>query len=49
MEARRIEIFPLLRAGLKNTEISKQLNVNRMTVHRVERRLNASKFAKDHP
>ena len=32
MEAKRIEMSSLFRAGFKRTEISKQLNVSRMTL-----------------
>ena len=35
MEAKRIEIFILLRSDFKNTENSKRMNVSRMTIHRV--------------
>ena len=45
--AKGIEISTLLHAGFKKTEISKQLNVSRMTVHRVEQRLKASESLKD--
>ena len=44
MEAKSIEISSLLRAGFKETEISKQLNVRRISVHRVEQRLKTLKF-----
>ena len=47
MKAKQIEISILLRSGFKKTEISKQLNVNRMTVHRVERMINPLKSLKD--
>ena len=33
MESKRVEIFTLLREGFNKTEILKQLNVSRMTVH----------------
>ena len=49
MEAKRIEISTLLRAGFKKTDISKQLNVSRMTVYRVEQRLKVSESLKDRP
>ena len=39
MEAIRIEMYTLLPAGFKKTEISRQLNFRRMTVCRVEQRL----------
>ena len=48
MEVKRI-IFISLCAGLKNIEILKQLNVNIITVHRVEQRVKVSEFLnKDH-
>ena len=46
MEAKRTEISTLLRAV---TEISKQLNITRMTVHRVEQRQKASESLKERP
>ena len=49
MEAKRIEISALLRAGHKQTDIAKQLNVNRMIVYRVSQRLNNSETLKDRP
>ena len=49
MEAKRFEISTLLLASFKKTEISKQLNVSRMIVHRVEQRLKDSEFHNDHP
>lgn len=49
MEAKRIEISALLRAGHKQTDIAKQLNVSRMTVYRVAQRLNNSETLKDRP
>ena len=49
MNAKRIETTTLLRAGFKKTEISKQLNANRMTVHSLEQRLKASDPTKDCP
>ena len=48
MEAKRIEISTLLRTGLK-IEISKQLNVSRMSVHQVEQCLKGSESLKDDP
>ena len=47
MEAKRIEIPILLRAGFMKTEISKQLKVSRMTIHRAEQRLKSSEFLMD--
>ena len=47
MEAKRIEMFTLLRAGYKKTEISNELNVSRMAIHRVEQHLKASESLKD--
>lgn len=49
MEAKRIEIAALLRASHKKAEIAKQLNVSRMTVHRVSKRLEESESLKDRP
>ena len=49
MEAKRIKISALLRAGFKKADISKQLNVSRMIVHRVDQRLEASEYLKDRP
>ena len=49
MKAKRIEIVTLLCAGLKKTETSKQLNISRMTVHRVQQRLKASVSLQVHP
>ena len=49
MEAKRIEIAALLRASHKKAEIAKQLNVSRMTVHRVAKRLEESESLKDRP
>ena len=45
MEAKRIIIFTLLRAGFKKTK----MNVSWMTIQRVEQRLKASEFIKNHP
>ena len=42
IEAYRIDISTLLQASFKKTEISKQLNVSRISVHGVEQRLEAS-------
>ena len=47
MEATRIEISSLFHAGFRKTKISKQLNVSRMTVQRVEQRLKASESLKN--
>ena len=47
MEAKRIEITTLLRTSFKKIKISKQLNVSRMTVRRVEQHLTASETLKD--
>ena len=49
MEAKRIEISALLRAGHKQTDIARQLSVSRMTVYRVAQRLNNSETLKDRP
>ena len=49
MEAKRFEISALLRAGHKQTDIAKQLNVSRMTVYRVPQRLKNSETLKDRP
>ena len=49
MERKRIEISALLRAGHKQTDIAKQLNISRMTVYRVAQRLNNSDTLKDRP
>ena len=50
MEAKKRNILStLLRVGFKKIEISKQLNVSRMTVHRVEQRLKASESLMDRP
>ena len=38
---KRIEIPTLLRAGFKKTKVSKQLNISRMPVNRVEQHLKA--------
>ena len=39
----------MLLAGFKKIEISKQLNISKMTVHRVDRRLTASVSLTDRP
>ena len=49
MEAKRIEISALLRAGHKKSEIAKRPKVSRMTVHRVADRLRNSETLKDRP
>ena len=49
MEAKRIEISALLRAGHKRTDIAKKLSVSRMTVYRVAKRVNNSEILKDRP
>ena len=49
MEGKRNEISALLRAGHKQTDIAKLLNVSRMTVYRVAQRLNNSETLKDWP
>ena len=49
MEAKRIEIAALLRASHKKAEISNQMNVSRMTVHRVVKRLEETQSFKDRP
>ena len=49
MEGKRNEISALLRAGHKQTDIAKLLNVSRMTVYRVVQRLNNSETLKDWP
>ena len=49
MKAKRIEVSALLRVGSKQTEISKQSNVSRMTVYRVAQRLKDSKSFQDRP
>ena len=41
------EIFTFLTCDFKKTEISKQMNVSRMTIHRVEQLLSASETLKD--
>ena len=46
MEAKRIEVSALLRAGHKKSEIAKRLKVSRMTVHRVADRLRNSQTLK---
>ena len=48
MEAKRIEMYALLRASFTKTEISKQLNISKMYVHLVEQRFKASGFLKDY-
>src|SRR5277367_710980 len=47
MEAKRVEIPALLRAGHPKSEIAKLLNVSRMTVHRVAVRLKNGGDLKD--
>ena len=47
MEGKRNEISALLRAGYKQTDIAKLLNVSRMTVYCVAQRLNNSETLKD--
>ena len=42
MEANRIEESIVLRAGHKKTDIAKQVNVCRMTIHRVPQYLSNS-------
>ena len=49
MEAKRHEIAALLRASCKKAEIAKLLNVSRMTVYRVAKRLEESESLKDRP
>ena len=49
MEAKRSEISTLLRASLQKTETSKQLNISKMSVHRVKQCLKASETLKDRP
>ena len=49
MEAKRIEISALLRAGHKPTDVAKQLNVSRMTVYRVAQRIKNSEPLHDRP
>ncbi len=49
MERKRNEISVLQRAGRKQTDIAKLLNVSRMTVYRVAQRLNNSETLKDRP
>ena len=49
MEQKRIEVFALLRAGHKQSDIAKQLNLGRMTVYRVAQRLKNSESLQDRP
>ena len=49
MDAKKIALFTLLREGFKKIEISEQLNVSRITVHRMEQRLISLEFLKDLP
>ena len=47
MEAKRIKMSILFCVSFKKTEISKQLNVFKMTIHWEGQRLRASEFLKD--
>ena len=49
MESKRIEIAALLRASHKKLDIAELLNVSRMTVHGVARRLSKGETLKDRP
>ena len=49
MQAKIIEILILSCAGFKKTEILKQLNISRITVHQVHQRLKASESLRDYP
>ena len=49
MEAKKIEVSALLRAGHKKSEIAKRLKVSRMTVHQVADRLRNSETLEDRP
>ena len=47
MEVKRIKISALLHAGHNKSDIAKRLNISRMTVHRVAKRLKNSEDLKD--
>ncbi len=49
MEAKRLEIATLIRAGHSNKDIVKFLNVDRHTVYRVRKRVEEGKSLKDRP